>query len=247
MNSVTTYQITAVIIASACVLAGCGDPSMNLTHTVELSAIKTIAVVPFVDAPGSEGSGEVVVTAAMQQLYRTPGVRVVERRRLKAIIDEHDLMQALSTDAQVASKIGEITGADTVILGEVTQYEAQQESGFVAVSAISGGGTKHIHRVGLSVRAVNVRDGQIIYAELGQGVNKGGYSDAAKQASQRAFRPWTAFFQQRERARVRAEARAQAQAEAQARADARADAKAKAQAKAQAEAAAAAAAAATGS
>ena len=43
-----------------------------------------------------------------------------------------------------------------------------------------GGGTERTHRVGLSVRAVDVKDGRIIYAELGQGVDKKGYSQAAK-------------------------------------------------------------------
>ena len=74
----------------------------------------------------------------------------------------------------------------------------------MAVHMFSGGTTRRIHRVGLSVRAVNVNDGCIIYAELGQGQHKQGYSSAAKTASQQALDPWLRFFQFQQTARQQA-------------------------------------------
>jgi hypothetical protein len=61
----------------------------------------------------------------------------------------------------------------------------------------SAGGTKTIHRVGLSLRAVSVADGQVIYAELGQGVSEKGYSPALKLAAKEAIRPLALFFKER--------------------------------------------------
>jgi curli biogenesis system outer membrane secretion channel CsgG len=194
---ISTVPIVLIAVVGALVLGGCGEAPIQLPHAAELVKIDNVAVIPFVDAPGSQGSGEVVITAAMMQLYKCPGIRVFERRRLKALIDEHDLMLAMSSEAEVAAKIGKLTGADAVILGEVMQYEAQQEYGHATFYVVSGGGTEHIHRVGLSVRAVSVKDGRVIYSELGQGESKKGYSEAARIAAQRALSPWMRFFRQR--------------------------------------------------
>jgi curli biogenesis system outer membrane secretion channel CsgG len=124
-------------------------------------------------------------------------MKVIERGRLDAIMAEHDIKVMSADDvAQVAGQVGKLAGADAVIIGEVTQYEAQQEFGSLAVYAVAGSSTKHKHRVGLSLRAVNVSDSTVIYADSGSGTSEEGYSDAAEEAADEALKDWLAFYSQ---------------------------------------------------
>ena len=183
-------------LAAAAAAVGWAPVCPKLAHKEVLEKVKTVAVLPFVDAPGAggKGSGKIVVNAIISVLYQCPGVRVIERGRLDAIMDEHDLKLSGLADPTAASKLGKLAGADAVFLGEVTQYEAQQEFGTTVVYVVAGSSTRRIHRVGLSVRAVNVNDGTVIYADLGQGHHNEGYSAAAKTASQRALASWQQFY-----------------------------------------------------
>lgn len=194
------HCIVQLVVALALLAAagGCEPARPQLVHEAKLAHVHTVAVLHFVDAPGgtAKGSGEVVVSAAHSELIRC-GIRVIERGRLKAILGEQDLRLAGLVDATTASKIGKLAGAELVILGEITQYEAQKEYSHGAVHMFSAGGTKTIHRVGLSLRAVSVADGQVIYAELGQGTSEKGYSPALKLAAKEAIRPLALFFKER--------------------------------------------------
>ena len=187
-----TMQLAAVIaIASA--LTGCTPQTkIKAKHAKVLAKVRTVAVLPFQDAPGAKGSGKVVVSAIMAQLYDLPEMQVVERARLAVILKEQDLRGSVGSSK--ASAIGKLAGADLVIFGDIQQYEAQQDSGFLAVSVISGGGTKHTHRVGLFVRAVSVATGRVIYAAGGQGQDKVGYMKAARTAAAEALRDLRAFY-----------------------------------------------------
>ena len=196
-----------VILALTLALAGCeAPPQISPRHAAVLAKVKTVAVLTFVDGPGdkAKGSGRVVVNAAIAELYNCPGLSVVETGRLKAIMDELDLQRMDQVGAATASKIGQRAGADLVILGEVTQYEAQQDYGHGAVYVFSSGGTKHTHRVGLSIRAVRVVDSHVVYAESGQGTSQEGFSPAVKQAAHKALRPWRLFYEAQHAKKMRA-------------------------------------------
>ena len=185
-----------LILAMLGGVVGCGEPTSDLRYQDRLATVNKIAVLPFVDAPGdhAKGSGNIVVNAVVRALLQCEGIQVIERSRIKSVIDERKFQRAQLSDPSVASQIGKLAGAGLVFLGEVTQYEAQQEYGHVAVYVVSGGATERTHRVGLSVRAVDVSDGRIVYAELGQGVDKKGYSQAAKAAAEEVLKPLRHFY-----------------------------------------------------
>ena len=190
-----TTALAAMLLLAAWAI-GC-EPQVSLRHSDKLLAVRTIAVLPFQDAPGAhaKGSGRVVVNGIIGQLYELPGIRVVERSRLATILKEKDFRGML--DPSRASTIGKLAGADLVIFGDVTQYDAQQNYSHVGVAIISGGGTKYTHRVGLSIRGVSVNDGRVIYARGGQGANPEGYTKAAEIAAEKAIRPLQQFYQQK--------------------------------------------------
>ena len=193
-----------LILALLGVGIGCfGEKESSLTTYTKqaLRGVKTIAVVPFVDAPGAmgKGSGRVVVTATISELYQCPGLKVIERQRLDLMMKEHDLKLSQLQTNEGAKQAGKILGVDTMLIGEVQQYQDNKDFGFVGVGAISGGGTKSEFFVGLAIRAVRVSDGRVIYAELGSGKSKEGISPAAREASKKALEQWKLFFAEENR------------------------------------------------
>ena len=198
--AISLKQVAAMAAISLLVswTAGC-EPPTSLRYSDKLLAVKTMAVLPFQDAPGAhaKGSGKVVVSGIIGQLYELPGIRVVERSRLATILKEKDFRGML--DPSRASTIGKLAGADLVIFGDLTQYDAQQDYGHVSVSIISGGGTKYTHRVGLSIRGVSVDDGRVIYARGGQGADHEGYTKAAEIAAEKAVKPLRELYVQKRR------------------------------------------------
>lgn len=193
--------LSLIVTVALLALVGCEEQRIKMPAHWEkaLGEVRTVGVLPFEDAAGvnSKGSGKLVVSAVAGEIVKSPGVRVVERAKLDAIVQEKELKDVFSSST--ARKIGKLAGADVVILGEVTQYEAQQEYGHTAVYVVSGGGTKRIHRVGISVRAVRVSDGNIIYSRQGGGSDPNGYSVAIQQAADQVMKPWRQFFDERYR------------------------------------------------
>lgn len=179
--------------------AGCEPPRPHLPHEDKLALVQTIVVLTFIDAPGprGKGSGKIVVNAAIAEMYQCPGVSVVEAARLKAVMDELDLQRTDMVDHATAWKIGKRAGAELVIVGEITQYETTKDYSHGAVHMFSAGGTKTTHRVGLSLRGVSVKNGQVIYAKGGQGNSEKGYSPALELAAKEAIRPLALFFKER--------------------------------------------------
>ena len=188
--------MTAVFLVG---LPGCEEEKIELPqHTKDaLTKVRTLAVLPFQDAAGpkAKGSGKMLVGAITAELTACPGLKLVERSQLSKVISEEDLKDMLS--ASVAAKIGKKVGADTVIVGEVTQYDAQKETSHLSIYAVGGGGTSTKYLVGLSIRAVNVADGRVIYARSGSGAKKSGFQDAATNAAKEAMKPWRQFFEDR--------------------------------------------------
>jgi len=186
------------------VLAGCGEPAPApiTAHREELAKVSTVAVLNMTDAPGGEeakGSGKAVVTPLVTELIACPGIRVVERQKLAAILKEYDLAGAGIIDVDNARKMGKLAGADLVFIGEVTQYESQQEFGSVSVSVVSGGGTSRTHRVGLCVRAIYIPTGEVVYGGMGQGSSKGqegGYGPSLQIAARKIIQPLQQFWEQ---------------------------------------------------
>ena len=195
------HCIIQLVVALALLAAagGCEPPRPELPHEAKLEVVHTVAVLTFIDGPGPEakGSGKIVVNAAIAELYQCQGVSVVEAARLKAIMDELDLQRTDMVDLATASKIGKRAGAELVIVGEITQYQTTKDYRHGAAYIFSAGETKTTHRVGLSLRGVSVKNGQVIYAKGGQGNSEKGYSPALEVAAKKAIRPLAMFFKER--------------------------------------------------
>lgn len=184
------------LLAAAVGLTGCPPAAPVLRHGERLRKVRKVAVLPYVDAPGQHaaGSGKVVVSAVSMELMRCAGLRVIERSQIARIMEEQKFTAAQIRDPGLAAKVGKLSGVDIVFVGDVIQWDAQQDYTHGGVGAITAGGTNYTHRVGIGIRAVDVRTAEVIYARNGQGVDKQGFTRAAEVAAAQGLRPLRAFY-----------------------------------------------------
>jgi len=100
-------------------------------------------------------------------LISTNRFRVFERTKLDAILQEQDF-QAYSgrVDQSTAVKIGNMLGVDTIVSGSVTSI-IYKKSGGVKIGPVSL--KKSSASVTMTVRAINVNTGEIIFSEVKKG------------------------------------------------------------------------------
>jgi curli biogenesis system outer membrane secretion channel CsgG len=112
-----------------------------------------------------QGASDMLITA----LVKTKKYRVYERNRLKSIMKEQKLQMSGAVDMSTAVQIGKLVGAKYIITGAVTEYG-------VAKSGAHGGGLfnlgKQRYESTVDVRAVNVKTGEIVFADTGSGALK---------------------------------------------------------------------------
>ncbi len=108
-------------------------------------------------------------------LIKTESFRVFERVKLDAILKEQDF-QAYSgrVDPLTAVKIGKMLGVDLIVTGSVTSV-LYQKSGGIKLGPVSL--KKSSASVTMTVRAINVTTGEIIFSEVKKGTtSKSGVS-----------------------------------------------------------------------
>jgi len=108
-------------------------------------------------------------------LIKTERFRVFERVKLDAILKEQDF-QAYSgrVDPSTAVKIGKMLGVDSIVTGSVTSI-VYKKSGGIKLGPVSL--KKSSAAVTVTVRAINVTTGEIIFSEVKKGTtSKSGVS-----------------------------------------------------------------------
>jgi len=108
-------------------------------------------------------------------LIKTKSFRVFERVKLDAILKEQDF-QAYSgrVDPSTAVKIGKMLGVDSIVTGSVTSI-IYKKSGGIKLGPVSL--KKSSASVTVTVRAINVTTGEIVFSEVKKGTtSKSGVS-----------------------------------------------------------------------
>lgn len=101
-----------------------GSLSSALAEHVAQAKMKKVAVVDFVNLQGSVTelgrflSEEVTVALAGSR----KGFRVVERTHLRALVKEHKLQITEVIDPKTAAKLGQVSGADGLVIGTITPF-----------------------------------------------------------------------------------------------------------------------------
>jgi curli biogenesis system outer membrane secretion channel CsgG len=135
-----------------------------------------IAVLKFQDESGAMflqgGAGRALTTMLTNELSARPAFNVVERRKLRAVLDEQNLSASGRVSAETSIEIGKLTGAQYLLTGTVTAFEDQIETkvrrGFLGV----GAGVQQVSHGGylaVDLRVIDTTTGEIRYARTVEG------------------------------------------------------------------------------
>ncbi|MBN2104991.1 tetratricopeptide repeat protein [bacterium] len=91
---------------------------------IHLTGVKKLAVVDF-QGPGRSGSQ--IATTMQSLLLQKQQYDMIERDRLKQILDEQNLSMTGVVDEASAAEIGKVLGVDAMIFGEVTTYQVERD------------------------------------------------------------------------------------------------------------------------
>lgn len=151
---------------------GCAVPSVADGE----SAKPVLAVLKFQDETGAMpfqgGIGRVVTNMLASELAARDAFTVVERRKLRAVLEEQDLAESGLLAPGDGAKIGALTGAQYLVMGTITAFEPDVET------KVSGGGLFRRARVeqtnrgaylALDLRVVDTTSGEVRYARTIEG------------------------------------------------------------------------------
>ncbi len=135
-----------------------------------------IGVLKFQDETGAMfmqgGVGRALTTMLTNELSARPSLTIVERQKLRAVIEEQNLSASGMVSAATSIQIGKLTGAEYLITGTITAFENQVETktkrGFMGY----GGGVESISHGGylaVDLRVIDTTTGEIRYSRTIEG------------------------------------------------------------------------------
>lgn len=124
-----------------------------------------------IDSELSKAATDLMINA----LIKTNRFRVFERIKLDAILKEQDFqVYSGRVDPSTAVKIGKMIGVDLIVTGSVTSI-VYKKSGGIKLGPLTL--KKSVATVTMTVRAINVTTGEIIFSEVKKGItSKSGVS-----------------------------------------------------------------------
>jgi curli biogenesis system outer membrane secretion channel CsgG len=138
--------------------------------------------------------GEAAADELATQLVKSGKFTVIERRQLQDIMTEQNLGASGAVNAATAAQLGQLLGAQVVIIGSVTKFSIDRKSGGIGPLAASYSEAESM----LDVRLVNTTTGEILSVAEGGGKKRfggAGYKDVRFEQSydagiaQEALRP----------------------------------------------------------
>lgn len=187
-----------------CVLALTLFALTNAGHAAD-AARPVLAVLKFQDESGAMplqgGVGRVLTNIIGTELAAREAFTVVERRKLAAVLEEQDLAQSGRLKPGEGARIGQLTGAQYLVMGTITAYEDNEKT------QVSGGGMFRKTKVenvssgaylAVDLRVVDTTSGEVAYARTIEGRTEGykidlnsphaAYSEMEKPGEARAVR-----------------------------------------------------------
>jgi curli biogenesis system outer membrane secretion channel CsgG len=101
---------------------------------------------------------------------------VIERSRLEHVLREQQLTSSGAVAPGTGAKVGELTGAQYLVLGTVSAFESNTSStgGGISFGGVSIGGQRNEAYLAIDLRVVNTTTGAIEYVRTVEGRSGGG-------------------------------------------------------------------------
>ena len=160
--------ICAVLFAFAPLFAVADTPVVAASPPV-------LAVLKFQDESGAMplqgGAGRALTNMLATELAARPRFTVVERRKLAAILEEQDLAQSGLLKPGDGARIGELTGAQYLVMGTISAFEDHAETQVARgmfrsgkIESVSSGGY-----LAVDLRVVDTSSGEVRHARTIEG------------------------------------------------------------------------------
>lgn len=122
------------------------------------------------------GVGRELSDMLTNELVATKAFKMVERKKLGAILTEQDMGASGRVTPSTAAKIGKMTGAQYLVTGTVSAYEENvaKTGGGISYGGFSIGGKKSSAYLAIDLRVVDTTTGEIIDTRTVEGHSKGG-------------------------------------------------------------------------
>lgn len=139
----------SLLLASAFLLSSCSSNRVVVKHVPEAGRKVRVAVLPFKDAPGAPGSGQSASDALTSELLKIPSYEIIERGAMDQLMKEQNLSLTGAISQQTAASLGQLLGADALVVGAVTEYQERDAMIFPPAKA------------GVSARMVSAASGTV--------------------------------------------------------------------------------------
>jgi curli biogenesis system outer membrane secretion channel CsgG len=170
----TLLVLTSLFLAS--LLVSNNGYSQASTSAQQLIHKPIIGVLKFQDETGGMfmqgGVGRTLTTMLTNELSARSSLTIVERQKLRAVLEEQNLSASGMVSAATSIQIGKLTGAEYLITGTITAFENQVETktkrGFMGY----GGGVESISLGGylaVDLRVIDTTTGEIRYSRTIEG------------------------------------------------------------------------------
>ena len=121
------------------------------------------------------GVGRELSDMLSNELLGTGAFKVVERKKLDAVLTEQDLGASGRVAKGSAAKMGKVTGAQYLITGLVASFESSgSKGGGFSFKGVSLGGKKSTVSMGIDIRVINSTTGEVEYARTVEATAKSG-------------------------------------------------------------------------
>lgn len=145
-----------------------------------------LAVIKFQDETGGMflqgGVGRALTQMLTNELSSRPEFTVVERQKLRAVLEEQDLSASGRVSAETSIAIGKLTGAQYLVTGVVSAFEQDEETrykrGFMGI----GGGLQTVSHGGylaVDLRVIDTTTGEIAFSRTVEGRTPGGVKSSS--------------------------------------------------------------------
>lgn len=128
---------------------------------------KSIAVFSFENKSVSSYSniGNGLADMITTELVKTMKYKVIERQQLESLLQEYALSESGFVDQSSIIEAGKMIGVDYAVFGAVTEYGVNNENRGSGAFGVNLSTASQKARVGLDIRMVSTRTGEIIAAE----------------------------------------------------------------------------------
>lgn len=124
----------------------------------------------------SSGMGRDMASMLTNELGSIGKFKVVERSKLEHVLNEQDLGASGRVSKGTAAKIGNLTGAQYLVMGTVTSYEEDTSSkgGGISIGGIHLGGSSEKAYIAVDLRVVNTTTGEVAFFRTVEANSSGG-------------------------------------------------------------------------